>query len=83
MNEIERAEARQYLKVQEQLKNPVIKKACELSKNKSKEESKRKEILESWGKYGCYVPPESQQQINKVQKTAEQKRMEGILENYM
>lgn len=83
MEEHEVAEARRFLKLQDELKNPVLKKAHELSRNKSKEEARRKEVLESWAKFGRYVSQESQQQISEIHKTAQQKRMEEKLKKFM
>ena len=83
MDEQERVEARRYLKLQEQLKNPTLKKSYELIQNKSKEESKRKENLERWSRYGHYVSPENEKRLKGIQGTAQQKRMEEKLKNFM
>ena len=79
MNGMELQEARQFLRLQEDLKDPAKKLIYEYAQRRAKEEKRRKEILDSWGPYG-YRPPALEPQPK--QKTEAEIRRENILKNY-
>ncbi len=79
MTETERKQARNYVKLQEDLKDPAVKQAYEYQKRRMIQEENRKKILDNWGPYG-YVPPISQQASEKP--STQETRRDEILSYY-
>lgn len=81
MNSVERAAARAYVRRQEAMKDPQMKKMIEEQDRRAREARKREEILENWGRNGFYRPPNEPKKEPK-QKSDYEIRREDILKNF-
>lgn len=81
MNSVERAAARAYVRRQEAMKDPQMKKMIEEKDRRAKEARKREEVLRSWSENGFYRPSNESKKEPR-QKSDYEIRRDDILNNF-
>lgn len=81
MNSVEREAGRAFVRRQEAMNDPEVRKYIEERERRAKEARKREEVLENWGWNGFYRPPNEQKEEPK-QKSDFEARRDDILKNF-